>query len=102
MTFKEWDALLKVEMSKSVKCPNVGTFLAGMKKIQEFISRKEVLVELCNNDLEEVEALKEVFAKFLKLDNNENFEEVLANSDEYVLKPQREGGGNNFYNEDVK
>jgi hypothetical protein len=91
-----------MEMSKAVKCPNIGTFLAGMKKIQEHISIEKNLMEICDHDKDLVESLRDVFAKFLKLDTDANFEEVFNNSDNYVLKPQREGGGNNFYNQDIK
>jgi hypothetical protein len=73
-----------------------------MKKLQEFIAREKNLMDLCSNNVELVESLKDVFAKFHKLDNPESFDEVLNNSDNYVLKPQREGGGNNFYNSDIK
>jgi hypothetical protein len=32
----------------------------------------------------------------------ENIEKLLNNTDDYVLKPQREGGGNNLYNKEIK
>ncbi len=73
-----------------------------MKKLQEFIAREKCLMDLCNNNVELVNSLRDVFAKFYKLDNSDSFNEVLNNSDSYVLKPQREGGGNNFYNSDIK
>jgi hypothetical protein len=27
---------------------------------------------------------------------------IIQNTGDYVLKPQREGGGNNFYNDEIK
>ena len=98
----EWNALLKVEMSRAVKCPSVAMFLAGMKKLQEFLAVDKNLREVCDNNQQLVDSFKDVFAKFLTLEENDNFEEVLANPADYVLKPQREGGGNNFYNEEIK
>jgi glutathione synthase len=73
-----------------------------MKKLQEFIAHEKNLMPLCNNNAKLVESLRDVFAKFLKVDTEENLNEVLSNSGDYVLKPQREGGGNNFYNGDIK
>ena len=31
-----------------------------------------------------------------------NYEKALSNPENFVLKPQREGGGNNIYGEDIK
>jgi glutathione synthase len=66
---KEWNALLKIEMSRAIKCPNLGTFLAGMKKVQEFISHENNLLELCDNNQDLTDSLKSVFAEFFRLDN---------------------------------
>lgn len=56
-------------MSKAVKCPSLGTFLAGMKKIQEFISHEQNLIELCNNNKKLSDSFKSVFADFFRLDS---------------------------------
>ena len=56
-------------MSRAIKCPTVGTFLAGMKKLQEFISHEKNLTELCEYDQNKVESLQSVFAQFFKLDS---------------------------------
>jgi hypothetical protein len=55
-------------MSKAIKCPSLATFLAGMKKIQEFISHEQHLSEICNENEKRVESLRSVFAQFFKLD----------------------------------
>ena len=43
-------------------------------------------------------------ALFLSQDDlgNASFENALKNPEKYVLKPQREGGGNNVYGADIK
>ena len=33
---------------------------------------------------------------------NASFEAAMKNPEKYVLKPQREGGGNNVYGDDIK
>lgn len=65
----EWDTLYRIEISKAIKCPNIGTFLSGMKKIQEAISIDENLEIFCksNKDL-----LKSFFADFFLLNNHVN------------------------------
>lgn len=66
---QEWDALLKIECSRAVKCPSLGTFLAGMKKIQEYLYVEKNLIDLCDNDRELVDSFQAVFARFLRLDD---------------------------------
>lgn len=63
----EWDTLYKIEISKAIKCPNIGTFLAGMKKIQESISIDKNLEIFCNSNKN---LLKSVFADFFLLNTN--------------------------------
>ncbi len=58
-----------IELSKAIKCPDIATFLSGMKKIQEFLIDENVLRQLCDNDLQLVESLKDVFADFLSLND---------------------------------
>lgn len=94
----EWDALLHIEMSRAIKCPSVGTFLAGMKKIQQYIACEEHLKKLFA-DRNDVSDLLAVFARFYQLDSERVVDMVLKNPHGYVLKPQREGGGNNFYDD---
>ena len=73
-----------------------------MKKIQEHISYDQHLKELLKNDEKTCAPIKAVFAEFFKLDNNENMDKVLKNPENYVLKPQREGGGNNYYKSEIR
>ena len=59
-----------IELSKAIKCPNVATFLSGMKKIQEFLVHDtKALSDLCDHDQTLVQEHRSVFAEFLKLDN---------------------------------
>jgi glutathione synthase len=88
-------------MSKAIKCPSVGTFLAGMKKIQYFIADKKNLRLLCDDNETVVNEINDISAEFLLLDSDENIDKVLKAPHRYVLKPQREGGGNNYYDDDI-
>jgi len=102
-TENKWQAFKMIELSRAIKCPNVATFLAGMKKVQEFLYYDLLgLSDLCSNDQDLVDLHRSVYARFLKLDDRDDFERVLSNPNEFVLKPQREGGGNNYYNDEIK
>lgn len=54
----------------------------------------------------EVELIREIFTGIYSLDfdqfGNEAVELALREPEKFVLKPQREGGGNNIYGLDVK
>jgi len=110
-TDKEWDARLMIERSFSIKCPNIGYHLAGTKKVQEVISTKEILTNFVDST-EDLTALLECFAGLHNLDiinqsdsiikEVENTKKkVLASPSSFVMKPQREGGGNNIYGNDI-
>lgn len=107
----EWDARITIERSFAIKCPNLGYHLAGTKKVQEVISTKEVLIDFVDSS-EDLSALMECFAGLYNLDiinqsestikEVENTKKMALNSpSSFVMKPQREGGGNNLYGSDI-
>jgi glutathione synthetase len=99
----EWEARLLLEQSTAVKCPTISYHLTGAKKIQQELARPGVL-ERFLQDAEAVAALRKCFAGLWSLDGDESetiIEEAIRAPDGFVLKPQREGGGNNIYGEDV-
>ncbi len=70
--------------------------LAGTKKIQQILSNLEILEKYSKNS----ELIAESFAGLFEL-SEVSIANALANPDGFVLKPQREGGGNNFYGADL-
>lgn len=99
-----WEIRLKLELSKAIKCPPVNYQLAGSKKIQQVLAKKEMLQKY----LSQYEGLDNVFQTFgniYSLSKNEEgdraIEMALKRPENYVLKPQREGGGNNYFGSDV-
>eukprot|EP00026_Physarum_polycephalum_P008560 Phypoly_transcript_08648.p1 GENE.Phypoly_transcript_08648~~Phypoly_transcript_08648.p1 ORF type:complete len:467 (+),score=77.63 Phypoly_transcript_08648:80-1480(+) len=103
-TENEWDARLLVERSKAVKCPNISYHLAGTKKMQQVISAPGVLESIIS-DKESVSRMRASFTGLYSLSGPEAkdiIEKAKQNYKDYVMKPQREGGGNNIYNEDMK
>jgi glutathione synthetase len=81
--------------------------LSGMKKIQQLLTKKEVLADFVSEEISG--SFLKTFAKMHTLDEIINTHEGKVRADEwlsnhpddYVLKPQREGGGNNYFGTDI-
>jgi glutathione synthase len=110
----EWSARVKLERGRATKCPNLGYHLAGTKKVQQELAKKGVLehfFSLTNDEeVETVKLLRSAFAGLYSLDattaDNTDMNAVkdillYGKESQYVLKPQREGGGYNFYGMDM-
>lgn len=93
-----------VERSTAIKCPSIYYHLAGTKKVQQVLAHPETLKRFVS-DGSKISLIKEIFTGLYSLDKNEEGEAavrmVLDNPEKYVLKPQREGGGNNVYGSDI-
>ncbi|GAB1287115.1 Glutathione synthetase [Apodemus speciosus] len=103
--FSNWEARLLLERSRAAKCPDIATQLAGTKKVQQELSRVGLLEALLPGQPEAVARLRATFAGLYSLDMGEEGDqaiaEALAAPSHFVLKPQREGGGNNLYGEEM-
>jgi len=104
-TEREWKVRLLMERSKAIKSPSINYHLAGTKKVQQELAKRG-MVEKFLGDKAQIDSVREIFTGLYTLDRDpigdENFERALATPDRFVLKPQREGGGNNVYGEDIK
>lgn len=102
-----WQARFHLERSAAIKCPSILTHLAGSKKIQQILAMPSSphLDRFLANTSHRVKAdrLRASFAMMYPLDASEQGRQALSiakdssKSLKYVLKPQREGGGNNIY-----
>ncbi|XP_061689331.1 glutathione synthetase isoform X2 [Syngnathoides biaculeatus] len=94
---KDWDARLMMECSLAVKCPDIGTHLAGTKKVQQVLAKPGVLERFFPDQPQVVEQVRATFAGLYTLDmgaeGDKTIAMALATPDRFVLKPQREGGG---------
>ncbi|PIA39343.1 hypothetical protein AQUCO_02600058v1 [Aquilegia coerulea] len=97
----EWSARLLMEQSTAIKCPSISYHLAGTKKIQQELAKPNVL-ERFLDDKDDVTKLRKCFAGLWSLDDSKIMKDVMERPELFVLKPQREGGGNNIYGDDVK
>ncbi|KAF9110298.1 hypothetical protein BGX27_006556 [Mortierella sp. AM989] len=104
-TEKEWDGRLLAERSLAIKCPTIAYQLVGAKKVQQVLAAPGQL-ERFVKDPEAVTQLRASFTGLYPLDSSPEglaaYESALVNSDELVMKPQREGGGNNIYGKDIQ
>ncbi|XP_049920852.1 glutathione synthetase [Epinephelus moara] len=100
-----WDARLLMERSLAVKCPDISTHLAGTKKVQQVLARPGVLEKFFPGQPQVVEQIRATFAGLYTLDmgpeGDKTVAMALAAPDRFVLKPQREGGGNNIYGSEI-
>lgn len=91
-------ARARIAASSAVEVPTIGGQLAGTKRIQQQLARPEVLRRFAS--AEAAAAMERCFAGMYALDEANAAEvrtRALAAPEEFVLKPQREGGGHNFF-----
>ncbi|XP_043277542.1 glutathione synthetase-like isoform X2 [Venturia canescens] len=100
---EDWSMRLLIERSRAIKCPSIQYQLAGTKKIQQVLAQPNVLNRFLNKV--EAESIRQVFTGLYSLELNDDGDKAVAmaieNPKNFVLKPQREGGGNNVYGEEV-
>lgn len=110
-----WAARHHLERSAAIKCPSILLHLSGSKKVQQVLTSLPPDVDqlshfLPHHDESTLTALRSTFAPQYSLSpspNNPNKEPEglrIALSDKasnHVLKPQREGGGNNIYRDNI-
>ena len=101
---EDWISRLHLERSAAIKCPSILTQLAGCKKIQQVLATPDSPhLERFLPDPHEAALVRRTFAPIYPLDLSPAGMQARAlatNPDtavRYVLKPQREGGGNNIY-----
>ena len=100
-----WDARYHIQRSRAIACPTVLTQLAGMKKVQQVLATPggDAALDRFVPDAHAAAAVRRTFTNIFPLDASPAGLEArrLATDAEackrYVMKPQREGGGNNFY-----
>ncbi|XP_027058641.1 glutathione synthetase-like [Pocillopora damicornis] len=101
----EWSARLTIELSRCIKCPTVAHQLMGTKKMQQVFAEPGVLERFLPNR-EAVDRVRATFTGLYTLDpgpsGDRNVECCLQAVERFVMKPQREGGGNLIYGEDIR
>ena len=96
-----------IEASSTIQVPDLAMQLSGMKKIQQVLTKQEYLSDFVSEEISG--RFLQTFAKMHTLDEIINTPEgdvsaaewLSKHPDDYVLKPQREGGGNNYFGSDI-
>ena len=96
-----------IETSSTIQIPDLPMQLAGMKKIQQVLTRPEILSAFVSKEISQ--RFLKTFAAMHSLDEIIETPDgalrasawAAKNPDKYVLKPQREGGGNNYFGKDI-
>lgn len=103
----DWDLRETIEKSQAIKCPTLYTLLTNLKFFQYAINSPETWSHF-NFSKEVFEANSKTFCEIKTMADFENSkqklrEHILKNGgyEAYVLKPQREGGANNYFGEDI-
>ncbi|KAJ3049283.1 hypothetical protein HK097_009708 [Rhizophlyctis rosea] len=102
---KEWQARQTIESSYSIKCPSIAYHLVGTKKVQQILALPGV-VERFVKDEKHAQLLRNSFTGLYPLDGSQDGEKAVEialerGGEGFVMKPQREGGGNNIYGADI-
>ena len=111
-----------MERSLAIKSPSINYHLAGTKKVQQELA-KPGQVEKFLGDKSKIESVRDIFTGLYSMDHvcinkrsdlcrklimlqdeagDKSYEAAMVSPENYVLKPQREGGGNNVYGADIK
>jgi len=97
-----WAGRELLERSSAIACPSLAWHLAGAKKVQQQLARPGCVERFLAPA--QAAAVRAAFAGLWPLDGPEADAVVamaLQHPERYVLKPQREGGGNNLYGEEA-
>ncbi|XP_073100259.1 glutathione synthetase, chloroplastic isoform X1 [Elaeis guineensis] len=97
----EWRARLLMEQSNAIKCPSISYHLVGTKKIQQELAKPNVLERFLENE-DDIAKLRKCFAGLWNLENADAVKSAMERPEFFVLKPQREGGGNNIYGDNIR
>lgn len=101
-----WQSRALLESSRAIKCPDIASHLAGLKKVQQVLTDPETLLATMQQDQFLTSELRSSFAGIYSLDDTiegeRNCAMAISDPDRFVLKPQREGGGNNTYGPQIR
>jgi glutathione synthase len=113
-TSSQYETRIYLERSRAIKCPSIQLQLAGGKKVQQVLTEPGVLESfLLDHDRwgssahsiseQDVDAVRKSWMKLWPLDEDGEVgaSRARASAEKLVLKPQREGGGNNVYKSSI-
>ncbi|KLO04901.1 glutathione synthase [Schizopora paradoxa] len=116
-TVQHWETRILLQRSRAINCPSLPLQLAGGKKVQQVLTQPGVLEDFLLSECrgperfteEDVRIVRESWVEMWGLDDvasaesggEDGVQRALARAEKLVLKPQREGGGNNVYRSSI-
>ncbi|CAJ0607091.1 unnamed protein product [Cylicocyclus nassatus] len=102
-TEKEWAGRLLIERSDAIKSPWIGLQVANTKKTQQVLAEDGVIERFVGHP-RDAAAIRATFAGLWSINGGDPvtqklIKNAIAHPSRFVLKPQLEGGGGNFYGE---
>ena len=104
---ESWQGRELIELSTAIKVPDINTFLTTFKIFQYELSKPQIMMHYCQNDL----IINDILRFFGGIYNirdmdvekqKELFSQIKSDPNKYILKPMREGGGNNIFGDKLK
>ena len=104
---ESWQGRELIELSTAIKVPDINTFLTTFKIFQYELSKPKIMMHYCQNDL----IINDILRFFGGIYNirdmdaekqKELFTQIKSDPNKYILKPMREGGGNNIIGDKLK
>ena len=98
---ESWQGRELIELSTAIKVPDINTFLTTFKIFQYELSKPQIMMHYCHNELIINDILRFFGGIYNIRDMDEEkqkelFSRIKADPNNYILKPMREGGGNNI------
>ena len=99
---ESWQGRELIELSTAIKVPDINTFLTTFKIFQYELSKPQIMMHYCQNDLIINDILRFFGGIYSIRDmdaekQKELFSKIKSDPKKYILKPNREGGGNNIF-----
>ncbi|KAL3075088.1 hypothetical protein niasHT_039168 [Heterodera trifolii] len=108
-TEEEWEARKRIERSTAIKTSTVFSALSSSKRVQQLLAQPGMIERFMPEpkDRQMVEAIRQTFVGLWGLENEDKptqqlIQLAIDNPHLYVLKPQNEGGGHNYFDDELK
>ncbi|KAL3113305.1 hypothetical protein niasHT_018920 [Heterodera trifolii] len=103
----DWETLLMFERSTTIMSPTIALDLATQKKVQQILAKPGMVEHYLEDQLEIVPLVRSTFAGLWSLTDKDEetqkaINDAIAHPEKYVIKPNLEGGGHNFFDEKLR
>uniref|UniRef100_A0A914H5E9 Glutathione synthetase n=1 Tax=Globodera rostochiensis TaxID=31243 RepID=A0A914H5E9_GLORO len=102
-----WAARHLFERSTAILSPTIALDLASLKKVQQLLAKPGMIERFLPEDPSTVAMLRSTFAGLWSLNDKDErsqkaIKDAIEHPENYVIKPNMEGGGHNFFDQQVR